>query len=110
MMGATGVQDTPPRRLPPLGDHAPNLSPPETTLTADCPKRWQRPRVSPASDRTWRHRELLSDERRREYVGVVVVGLAYERGQRLRLPLPPSWFLGRAICREALPEGVANLG
>jgi hypothetical protein len=57
-------------------DDAANLTPPEPALTADRPKRWQRARVSPASDGAWGHREQLSNERGREYVGVVVIGLA----------------------------------
>src|SRR5829696_1300037 len=87
------------------GDHTPDLSPPEATLPADCPKRWQRPRVRPASDGAWRHREQLGDERGGEYVGVVVVGLEYERGQRSALslpsqPLPAGFLRTRSVARR----------
>ena len=70
-------------------------------MSAHRPKRWQRPRLGPTPHSAWRQREQLSGERGREYGGVVVVRLAYEQRGRLGLPLPPSRFLGHALCREA---------
>ena len=74
-------------------------------MTADRAKRREQARVGPAPNGARSHREQLSDLRWRQDLSVAVVRFTDERGQRLRLPLPLSRFLGYALCRESLPEG-----
>lgn len=76
--GASGAAGPATAGSNPLRDHAPNFSPPEPALTAERAERRQRPRVGPASDGAWVHREQLSDERGREDVGVAVLGFMGE--------------------------------
>src|SRR5215207_3634138 len=93
----------------PLGDHAPNLSPPEATLTAQRAKERQHAGICPSCDRFGVDTEHCSDETGRNDVAVVVAGLANrESWSHSRFPLGSSLLCWRV--RDALPERATNLG
>jgi hypothetical protein len=86
-----------------------NLPPPEPALTAERAKRRQYAGIGPPCHRFGVDPERISDETGRKDVAVVVVGFANDESwSHSRFPLDGSLLCWRV--REALPEGVTNLG
>src|SRR5215207_4680936 len=93
----------------PLGDHAPNLSPPEATLTAQRAKERQHAGICPSCDRFGVDPEHRSDETGRKDVAVVIGGLSHRFGNHWPFHSRPRRSPYTGCGRDAIPEGAANL-